>query len=88
MPDYSGSATYDLTLQIAFAIALVTVLAGSFVQTPYGRFSDEKYGMTRFHENGQLMYCELSRNHTIEGRGFRRGDAIRFDREGQLIESK
>ncbi len=47
-----------------------------------------KHGNTSFHENGQLRYCELSENFTIEGQRFRRGDAVRFDRDGKLIAKK
>lgn len=43
-----------------------------------------KGGNTSFYDNGQLAYCELSENTTIQGRSFRRGDAVRFDREGKL----
>ncbi len=44
-----------------------------------------KHGNTSFHDNGQLRYCELSENFTIEGKRFRRADAVRFDRNGMLI---
>lgn len=47
-----------------------------------------KNGNTSFHENGQLRYCELSENFSIEGERFRRGDAIRFDRDGKLVAKK
>jgi len=47
-----------------------------------------KHGNTSFHENGQLSYCELSENFTIEGQRFRRADAVRFDRTGKLIEEE
>jgi 3-oxo-5-alpha-steroid 4-dehydrogenase 1 len=46
MIDYSGSASYDLVLQIGFAIALVTLVSAAFVQTPYGRFADSRYGVS------------------------------------------
>jgi 3-oxo-5-alpha-steroid 4-dehydrogenase 1 len=42
----SGNPSYDLVLQIAFAIVAVTIVAGAFVQTPYGRFADDKYGVS------------------------------------------
>ena len=38
-----------------------------------------------FHENGQLKQCPLSKNTTIQGRNFRRGDVVRFDPDGRLI---
>lgn len=44
-----------------------------------------KNGSTGFHENGKLRHCELSENFTIEGKKFRRGDALRFDLEGKLV---
>jgi hypothetical protein len=44
-----------------------------------------KNGNTSFHDNGQLAYCELSENFTIEGQKFRRGDAVKFDQDGKLI---
>jgi hypothetical protein len=47
-----------------------------------------KHGNTSFHENGQLRYCELSENFTIEGQRFRRGDAVRFDQNGKLVAKK
>lgn len=45
-----------------------------------------KSGGTHFYQNGQLKYCELSKNTTIEGRAFRRGDAVRFHPDGRLVE--
>jgi antitoxin component YwqK of YwqJK toxin-antitoxin module len=47
-----------------------------------------KNGNTSFHENGQLRYCELSENFTIDGERFKRGDALRFDPKGALIEMR
>ncbi|TFH64725.1 MAG: hypothetical protein E4G91_04905 [Candidatus Zixiibacteriota bacterium] len=47
-----------------------------------------KNGSTVFHENGLLRYCALSENFTIEGQRFRRGDAVRFDKDGKLIRDK
>lgn len=44
-----------------------------------------KYGSTNFYDDGSLKYCELSENFIIEGQSFRRGDALRFDRDGRLI---
>ena len=41
---YSGNATYDTALAVAFAIVAATAFAALFVRTPYGRFSDEKFG--------------------------------------------
>jgi len=43
---------------------------------------------TRFHENGKLSFCTLSDDVTIEGQGFDRGDEVRFDKNGSLIDSK
>ncbi len=47
-----------------------------------------KDGSTGFYENGQLRYCELSESFTIEGQRFRKGDAVRFNRDGQLVGGK
>lgn len=47
-----------------------------------------KFGGTSFHANGQLRYCELSRNTTIAEISFRRGAAIRFDPDGKLVKEK
>ncbi|MBT3299567.1 MAG: hypothetical protein HN657_03400 [Candidatus Marinimicrobia bacterium] len=47
-----------------------------------------KDGSTNFYNNGQLMYCELSRDITIQGQSFKIRDSIRFDRSGKLILSK
>jgi 3-oxo-5-alpha-steroid 4-dehydrogenase 1 len=41
---YTGNSTYDTALTVAFAVVAVTVIAALFIQTPYGRFADEKYG--------------------------------------------
>jgi len=41
-----------------------------------------------FHENGQLAECTLARTSTIHGQVFRKGDHVRFDREGGLIRGK
>jgi hypothetical protein len=59
-----------------------------FLSALIGWVEGDKDGHTGFHENGQLRYCELSENFTIEGRRFRRGDAIRFDEDGKLVENK
>ena len=44
-----------------------------------------KNGGTSFYENGQLKYCELSKNTIIEGKVYRKRDAVRFNPEGKLI---
>ncbi len=46
MIHYTGDTTYDTVLLIGFAIALVTMIAGAFIKTPYGRFADESYGVS------------------------------------------
>jgi len=46
MFESSGDPCYDLVLRIAFAIVAVTAIAAAFVRTPYGRFANEKYGMS------------------------------------------
>lgn len=56
-----------------------------FLSALMGWVAGDKNGSTRFHENGQLKYCELSENTTIAGQRFRRGDAVRFDPDGQLV---
>jgi 3-oxo-5-alpha-steroid 4-dehydrogenase 1 len=43
---YTGDPTYDTALAIAFAIVVVTAVAALFIQTPYGRFADDKYGIS------------------------------------------
>lgn len=40
---------------------------------------------TYFHENGKLAGCKLSRDATLEGRPFRRGDHVRIDPNGKLV---
>jgi hypothetical protein len=47
-----------------------------------------KDGSTRFDENGLLRYCALSKDFTIDGQRFKRGDAMWFDKDGKLIKSK
>ena len=43
---YTGDATYDTALIVAFAIVAVTTAVAPFVRTPYGRFADEKFGVS------------------------------------------
>jgi 3-oxo-5-alpha-steroid 4-dehydrogenase 1 len=43
---YTGDSFYDTALTIGFGIALLTALASRFVQTPYGRFADESFGVS------------------------------------------
>ena len=43
---YTGDPTYDGALAIGFTIVAVTVFAALFIQTPYGRFADEKHGVS------------------------------------------
>lgn len=38
-----------------------------------------------FHDNGFLAKCKLARDVTIQGRPYKKGDHVRFDREGNLI---
>lgn len=38
-----------------------------------------------FHDNGVLTKCKLARDVTIEGKLFKKGDHVRFDRERNLI---
>ncbi|MGH6628329.1 MAG: 3-oxo-5-alpha-steroid 4-dehydrogenase [Nevskiales bacterium] len=42
---YTGDPTYDTVLAIGFAFALFTIIAGFFVQSPYGRFASNKMGV-------------------------------------------
>jgi 3-oxo-5-alpha-steroid 4-dehydrogenase 1 len=42
----TGEPRYDIPLLIAFSIVLVTVVAAAFVQTPYGRFADARFGIS------------------------------------------
>ncbi|MDP7036327.1 MAG: hypothetical protein QF453_00155 [Candidatus Marinimicrobia bacterium] len=44
-----------------------------------------KTGQTSFYENGQLRYCELSENITIEGELLRKKEAVRFNSDGAMI---
>jgi 3-oxo-5-alpha-steroid 4-dehydrogenase 1 len=43
---YSGDATYDTALTIAFAIVASTAAVAFLVRTPYGRFAHEKAGVS------------------------------------------
>lgn len=43
---YTGDPTYDTALAVAFAIVVVTVVAALFIDTPYGRFADERFGVS------------------------------------------
>ena len=54
------------------------------------RFMSALFGggnATRFHDNGQLSFCTLSDDITIEEQKFEKGDPIRFDKHGKLIVS-
>jgi len=42
-------------------------------------------GGTYFHENGKLRSCNLSRNFTIEGKEFDKGDLVTFDEKGGFV---
>ena len=41
--------------------------------------------MTSFYSNGQLRYCELSENITIEGKLYRGKNAVRYKPDGTII---
>jgi len=43
---YTGDPTYDTALTVAFAIVALTTVGALFVQTPYGRFADARYGLS------------------------------------------
>lgn len=43
---YTGDSSYDTALAIGFAIALFTAVGARFVQTPYGRFADDSFGIS------------------------------------------
>lgn len=43
---YTGDPTYDTALAVGFAIVVVTVAAAVFMQTPYGRFADDRFGIS------------------------------------------
>lgn len=43
---------------------------------------------TLFDENGRLRYCRLSQPFTIEGRLFKRGDEVRLDKDGKLVQEE
>jgi 3-oxo-5-alpha-steroid 4-dehydrogenase 1 len=42
----SGDPAYDTALSIAFVIVALTIVGSLFVQTPYGRFADGRYGIS------------------------------------------
>lgn len=42
---YTGNTTFDTVLTIGLAFALVTLVAGAFGQSPYGRFASRKHGL-------------------------------------------
>ena len=46
-----------------------------------------KPGQTSFHENGQLRYCELSESMIIQGKSYMKGDAVRFNPDGTLVDA-
>lgn len=46
MIPFSGDPTYDLAATAAFGIVAITVVAALFMQTPYGRFADPKWGIS------------------------------------------
>ena len=55
------------------------------------RFMSSLFGggeRTLFHENGRLRYCALSDTITIEGQHLKKGDDVRFDKEGKLVVMK
>ncbi|MCK5565329.1 MAG: hypothetical protein KAJ07_08790 [Planctomycetes bacterium] len=58
----------------------VPCMAASFLREVFGGSSG-----VRFHDNGNLSRCKLAKNFTIEGRAFKKGDHLSFDREGKLI---
>lgn len=41
----TGNATYDLAFNVAMAVVACALLAAPFVQTPYGRFADARFGV-------------------------------------------
>ena len=43
---YTGDTTYDTLLTLAFGIVALTVIGASFIQTPYGRFASDRYGLS------------------------------------------
>jgi hypothetical protein len=43
---------------------------------------------TVFDENGRLRYCTLADNITFEGQKLKKGDDVRFDKDGKLVRSK
>ena len=43
---YTGDLTCDTALAIGFAIVVATAIAALFTNTPYGRFADERYGVS------------------------------------------
>lgn len=43
---------------------------------------------TLFDESGRLRYCRLSEAATIEGQKLKRGEEVRFDKDGKLVRKK
>jgi 3-oxo-5-alpha-steroid 4-dehydrogenase 1 len=43
---YTGDASYDVALTVAFAIVALTAVSAFFVKTPYGRFADARFGIS------------------------------------------
>ncbi len=46
MLSLSGDSTYDALATLALSIVVITVVAALFMQTPYGRFADAKWGLS------------------------------------------
>jgi 3-oxo-5-alpha-steroid 4-dehydrogenase 1 len=42
---YTGNATFDSVLAIGFAFAAFTIVGSLFMQSPYGRFASDRYGV-------------------------------------------
>jgi 3-oxo-5-alpha-steroid 4-dehydrogenase 1 len=43
---YTGDTHFDTTLTVALAVVALTILGAIWVQTPYGRFADDRYGFS------------------------------------------
>lgn len=42
----TGDSAYDTALTVAFVIVALTVVGSLFIQSPYGRFADARYGVS------------------------------------------
>lgn len=46
IPSFTSDPTYNLAIVVAFGVAAVAFAASFFMQTPYGRFADQRFGFS------------------------------------------